>query len=223
MVVLHAKDVAFTYGKGDVAVHALKKVTCSFHAKEIVALSGPSGSGKSTLLNLLGLIEPLQDGEIFLEDQPFSKLPEKKKNALRKSEIGFIFQQFHLLPVLTAEENVAYFLHRQNLPKEEVAQRVKETLCQVGMWEHRHKKPSALSGGQAQRIAIARALAKKPAVLIADEPTASLDQANGRAVMELFSHLAKDEGITIILTSHDPMVLSFADRILHLKDGVICS
>lgn len=223
MAVIKVDKLSFAYKLDGAMVPALHNLICSFERGEVVALTGPSGSGKSTFLNLLGLIEPIQAGEIYFEKRPYSQLSEKEKNWIRKTQIGFIFQNFHLLPVLTAEENVAYFLERQGIPKEEVQLRVQETLTKVGMWEHRKKRPNALSGGQKQRVAIARALAKRPLVIIADEPTASLDQKNGREVMQLFRELAEKEGICVLLTTHDPMVQSFATRSIHMKDGELAS
>lgn len=223
MVVIQVDKLSFAYRLSGALVPALHNIGCSFRRGEIVAITGPSGSGKSTFLNLIGLIEPMQSGEIYFEKRPYSQLSEKEKNWIRKTQIGFIFQNFHLLPVLSAEENVAYFLERQGVPKEEIQLRVKETLSKVGMWEHRKKRPSALSGGQKQRIAVARALAKRPLVIIADEPTASLDQKNGREVMALFKELAEKEGICVLLTTHDPMVQSYATRIVHIKDGELAS
>ena len=185
----------------------------------MVTFSGPSGSGKSTLLNLLGLIDEVQEGEIHFLGEKFQKLSTRKKNRLRKKKIGFIFQSFHLVPVLTAEENVAYFLKRQKLSRKEVKKRTREALEIVGLWEHRKKKPLQLSGGQRQRVAIARALAKKPDVVIGDEITASLDQKTGREIMDILSKLVKNKKITVILTTHDSMVQSYSNLNFHIQDG----
>ena len=149
---------------------------------------------------------------MLFHNEDFSSMSEKRKNEIRKFEIGFIFQQFHLIPVLSAEENVSYFIFRQNLSKREIEERTRESLESVGLWEHRKKRPSELSGGQKQRVAIARAIAKHPLVIIADEPTASLDQKTGREIMEILASLAREGKSSVILTTHDPMVLSFAER-----------
>jgi putative ABC transport system ATP-binding protein len=215
------KNIAFSYALGETKHQALKGISLDILEKSLTAFSGPSGSGKSTLLNLIGLMEPIQQGEILLEGQNLQTLSERDKNYLRKFKIGFIFQQFHLIPVLTAEENVSYFLKRQDLSKGEIQDRTAEALLSVGLWDHRTKSPNQMSGGQQQRVCIARALAKKPRVIIGDEPTANLDQQNGREVMNLFSNLVQDRGITIILTTHDPMVLSFATQNFHIQDGVL--
>lgn len=213
------KKIRFSYRLGNQTITALDNLSLDIPAESLITISGPSGSGKSTLLNLLGMIEPLQEGEILFQKSPYSTMAKTKQDSLRKFDIGFIFQQFHLIPVLTAEENVAYFLRRQHLSKEEIAERVKEALTAVGLWEHRKKKPSELSGGQKQRVAIARALAKHPKVIIGDEPTGSLDQKTGRGIMEIFSKLVKEKKISVILTTHDPMVLSYSERNYHFHDG----
>lgn len=213
------KKVSFSYLLGSQKVTALRELNLEIPSHTLITISGPSGSGKSTLLNLLGMIEPLQEGEIFFQNEKFSSMSQKRKNEIRKFNIGFIFQQFHLIPVLSAEENVEYFLRRQHLSKEEIHTRTREALEAVGLWEHRHKRPSELSGGQKQRVAIARALAKKPEVIIGDEPTGSLDQKTGRDIMEIFANLAQEKKISIILTTHDPMVLSFSQQNFHFQDG----
>ena len=156
---------------------------------------------------------------MLFQKENISEVVEKEKNELRKFKIGFIFQHFHLIPVLSAEENVAYFLGRQKLSEGEKKQRVKEALEAVGLWEHRKKRPLQLSGGQRQRVAIARAIAKKPDVIIGDEVTASLDQKNGREIMQIFSELVKKHNVTVILSTHDPMVPEFADHCFYIQDG----
>jgi putative ABC transport system ATP-binding protein len=213
------KNVNFDYYLGTQKVTALRSLNLEIPSHSLITISGPSGSGKSTLLNLLGMIEPLQEGEIIFQNEQFSSMSAKRRNEIRKFNIGFIFQQFHLIPVLTAEENVEYFLSRQNLSKEEIQKRTHEALVAVGLWEHRKQKPAELSGGQKQRVAIARALAKKPEVIIGDEPTGSLDQKTGRGIMEIFAKLVEEKKISIILTTHDPMVQSFAHQNFHFQDG----
>jgi len=183
-------------------------------------LAGPSGSGKSTLLHLLGLIEPVQSGSLLYGGQDFSALSEAEKNQFRRFDLGFIFQQFFLFDTLTALENVEYFLKNQNLTAAERLKRSEAALTQVGLASHLRKKPNEMSGGQRQRVAIARALVKNPKVILADEPTASLDQKTGREVMELLKAAAAN-GTTVIVASHDPMALSYADRIIHIQDGLL--
>jgi putative ABC transport system ATP-binding protein len=216
------EDLNFSYALGKERVEAIHHLNLTLPKYSLTTISGPSGSGKSTLLNLLGLIEPVQQGEIFFQNEGLSSMSEKRKNEIRKFEIGFIFQQFHLIPVLNAEENVRYFLLEQNLSKEEIKERVEQSLVQVGLWEHRTKKPSQLSGGQKQRVAIARAIAKRPAVIIGDEPTASLDQKTGQEIMKILAELVREKKASVILTTHDAMVQSFADQNIHIQDGKLC-
>lgn len=208
----------FSYRLEKQMVHALKGVDLSVAAGEQLLIMGPSGSGKSTLLNLLGLIEPIQKGEIMFEGQAFSKLSEKEKNHIRRYKIGFIFQSFLLFEVLTAAENVEYFLTRQGLPSAERKKRVQAALEAVGIAAQAGKRPPEMSGGQRQRVAIARALAKHPSVIIADEPTASLDQKTSRDILEVLQSL-RTQGVSVIMSSHDPLAQSYASRIVHIMDG----
>lgn len=214
--------MSFAYSLGKQKVEAIRSLTLEIPKQTLIAISGPSGSGKSTLLNILGLIEPIQTGRVLFKNEDVSQMNERQKNQIRKFNIGFIFQQFHLIPVLSAEDNIKYFLAKQKLPKDEIKKRARESLEAVGLWEHRMKKPSQLSGGQKQRVAIARALAKKPDVIIGDEPTASLDQKTGQEIMQLLSTLVKERGCSVILTTHDPMVQSFAKINIHIQDGELC-
>lgn len=215
------KDLDFYYKIGSNVIHALKKITLDIPKHSLVCFSGPSGSGKSTLLNILGLIEPFNDGSVIFNDQPFQYLTESEKNFIRRYHIGFIFQQFHLIPVLTAEENVEYFVKRQGIPKPLRKELVHHALNAVGLYDIRAKKPMEMSGGQQQRIAIARALAKNPNVIIADEPTASLDQETARDVMDLLHKLCQNEETSIVLASHDPMVHAYADQHLKVVNGEV--
>ncbi len=214
------QDLQFEYSLGGQDVAALRGVSFSIQRKELVCLTGPSGSGKTTLLNVLGLIEPIQKGDIRLAGNSYQGLSESEKNKIRRHQIGFIFQSFQLFPVLSAEENVEYFLARQGIERAERKVRVQEALQAVGLWEkHRFKKPLEMSGGQRQRVAVARAIAKRPEVILADEPTASLDQKTGRELMETFAELNEKLGATFIVSSHDPMVRQFLPRQIQLVDG----
>jgi ABC-type lipoprotein export system ATPase subunit len=215
------KDVNFAYKLGSHSIEAIKNISMDIPKQQLVTFSGPSGSGKSTLLNILGLIEPIQMGDITFQEEDISKMDQKRMNQIRKYDIGFIFQQFHLIPVFTAAENVAYFLARQGLTKEEIQNRTQDSLESVGLWQHRMKKPSELSGGQRQRVAIARALAKKPAVIIGDEATANLDQKTGKEIMEIFANLVNEKNISVILTTHDAMVQSYSKCNFHIVDGLL--
>jgi len=216
------RGIRFSYAFGRLKTPALNGIDADIEKGEFVCFSGPSGSGKTTLLNLLGLIENLQDGSIELGGKSFGALRESDKNTIRRYQIGFVFQTFQLFPVLRSDENVEYFLTRQGLSRGERRERVRDALEAVGMWELRKKKPMEMSGGQRQRVAIARALAKHPEVIIADEPTASLDQATGRGVMDVFRKFCSERAVTVVASSHDLMVQQFADRQLHLVDGKLC-
>lgn len=220
-VLYKGEGIAFEYRLGTQAVQALNGVDIAIEQGGFYCLAGPSGSGKTTLLNLLGLIDDLQTGRLLFDGVELAEMTEAEKNRIRRFRIGFVFQTFNLFPVLRADENVAYFLHRQGLPRSEIRQRVEDTLQAVGLWEHRHKRPAEMSGGQRQRIAIARALAKKPEVILGDEPTASLDQETGKGIIETLASLAGDAGVTVVISSHDPMVLTQAKSVITLRDGRI--
>ncbi len=213
------EDLVFSYSLGNQKIEALRELNLKILKSSLVTISGPSGSGKSTLLNILGLIEPVQQGRVLFQHEDIGRMNEKRKNQIRKSEIGFIFQQFHLIPVLSAEENVRYFLAQQKLSKRQMDERTEEALVAVGLWEHRKKRPSQLSGGQKQRVAIARAIGKYPAVIIGDEPTASLDQKTGYEIMDILAKLVAERNTSVILTTHDAMVQSFANQNFHIQDG----
>lgn len=209
------------YRLGEESVHALRGVTLDIPRRGILCFRGPSGSGKTTLLNLLGLIEPVQEGTLFFEGQDVAGYPEARKNFLRRHVLAFVFQEFHLNPILTARENVEFFLARQGLRGHERLQRAEEALDLVDLLPERHHRPQEMSGGQQQRVAIARAIAKNPDVILADEPTAALDQENGIKVMEIFRSLQQRRSCAILIASHDSMVHELSDRVIRLRDGNI--
>lgn len=221
-MILTCRDVSFSYALGRQQIPALRGVSLAINKAEFVCFTGPSGSGKSTLLNILGLIEAVQGGEVLFEGRNLAQLSERERNALRRYKLGFVFQSFHLIEVLSAAENVGFFLARQGIARAERDKRVEESLRAVGLWDYRHQRPGELSGGQRQRVAVARALAKRPDIVIADEPTASLDQDNGRQVMQLLRQMSEERGVTVLVSSHDPMVQSFATRQYRLMDGKLC-
>lgn len=216
------KDLSFSYKLGkDTQIAALKKVSLGINPGDFVCFAGPSGSGKSTLLNLLGLIESGSGESIYYKNKKLSGLTEDELNHIRLFELGFIFQHFNLFNILSVFENVEYFMIQQGQDPKKRKETVESCLKKVGLWDHRDKRPMELSGGQKQRVAIARALAKYPKIIIADEPTASLDQVTGREIMELLLKLNREEKVTVIMSSHDPMVLELAPKVLRLKDGMI--
>lgn len=212
------------YLVGKVIVHALRNLSFDIKHKEFVALLGPSGSGKSTLLNTLGLIEPPTEGKLFFADKNICEMPEHELTKIRRKSVGFIFQNFNLLPILSAIENVEYpiYLNQENTLKE-IRSMSMEILNTVGLEEYIHHKPSELSGGQRQRVAIARALIKNPDVIIADEPTANLDSKTAGQIMELICEMQEKFGTTVILATHDLNTAGFARRKIIIKDGMVFS
>lgn len=217
------KDLNFHYQLGQTQIEALKKVNLKISEGEFICFAGPSGSGKSTLLNLIGFIELTQNDHIQFRKKSVHKLNNDEVNQIRLFDLGFIFQHFNLFNILTVFENVEYFMIQQGKPAEERSRMVESCLRKVGLWEHCMKRPMELSGGQKQRVAIARALAKCPKIIIADEPTASLDQQTGREILDLLLKLNREDKVTIIMSSHDPMVLELSPKIYRLKDGELFS
>jgi putative ABC transport system ATP-binding protein len=185
----------------------------------LAVLAGPSGSGKTTLLQLAGLLDAPDEGEVRLDGEAVSTLPEKAKCDLRLRRLGFVFQAYNLVPVLSALENVMLPLQLQGLPEAAARQRAEAALERVGLADRRHHHPGQLSGGQQQRAAIARALAPEPLLVLADEPTASLDHAHGGPLMDLMAELAAERGVTFLVASHDPSVIARAHRVFRLLDG----
>ncbi|MBF0362462.1 MAG: ABC transporter ATP-binding protein [Oligoflexia bacterium] len=220
-LIYSCNKIYFEYVLGTLKIKALEDVNLNINKGDFICLSGPSGSGKSTLLNLLGLIEPVQSGSILFKGSDLSTLDEKEKNHIRRFHLGFVFQNFHLINILNAYENVEYFLCRQGVAASERKKIICDILEAVGLKDQINKRPLEMSGGQRQRVAIARALAKRPQVIIADEPTASLDQQTGYDIMTLLKNLSLNDKTTVILASHDPMVVSVANRVIRLKDGKI--
>jgi putative ABC transport system ATP-binding protein len=216
--VIKLENVRKVYPMGDTLVQALRGLTLEIRKGEFVAVMGPSGSGKSTLLHLLGCLDLPSDGRILLQDVDISRLDEDHLAQVRGLQIGFVFQTFHLIPTLSALENVELPLLFQRVPRAQRRARAQELLQKVGMAERMHHKPAQLSGGERQRVAIARALAADPEIILADEPTGNLDSASGKAVLELLSQLHR-EGKTIILVTHNPEAAEYADRIVRLRDG----
>ncbi|WP_432102169.1 ABC transporter ATP-binding protein [Streptomyces sp. bgisy091] len=210
-----------SYGSGAAAVHALRGVSFEIPRGELVALKGRSGSGKTTLLNLVGGLDTPDSGRITVDGTDLSELGEAGLLELRRDRIGFIFQSFGLIPILTAAENVGVPMRLRRTDPHEREERVALLLSLVGLGDHAQQRPGELSGGQQQRVAIARALANRPALLIADEPTGQLDAETGLAVMQLLRAVVRGEGVTVLVATHDPQLLGFADRVLELSDGHI--
>jgi putative ABC transport system ATP-binding protein len=216
--VVSVKDVSKTYRLGSQTVTALDEVSLAIHGGEFMAVAGPSGSGKTTLLNLIGCLDVPTSGEIAIDGEPITRLTAGRRADLRARKLGFIFQTFNLIPVLTAWENVEYplLIHRRG---GDVAGRVRQALEQVGLGERTRHRPSELSGGQQQRVAIARALVSEPALVLADEPTANLDSATGREIIDLMRRLNRERSTTFVFSTHDPRIMSAADRVVEISDG----
>ena len=217
--ICHLEHVSKDYGEGAGRVRALSDVTLDVEPGEFTVFSGPSGSGKTTLLNLIGCLDRPSEGRLRIAGQDVGTLDGVALSALRARQIGFVFQSFNLSPVLSAAENVELALQLAGLPADRA--RAEAALADVGLAGLGHRRPAQLSGGQQQRVAIARALVKQPALVIADEPTANLDSANGHAVLDLMLALNRDRGATFLFSSHDARVLAVARRVVTLRDGVV--
>ncbi|MBS3105815.1 ABC transporter ATP-binding protein [Candidatus Woesearchaeota archaeon] len=215
------ENVWKVYKMGEVEVQALRGINLSIPQGEFVAITGSSGSGKSTMMNLVGCLDLPTKGTIYLDDKDISKLNESDLAQTRGKKIGFIFQQFHLIPTLSALENVMLPLEFQNMPSDVARKRASEILDLVGLGDRVNHLPSQLSGGQQQRVAIARSLANNPDVILADEPTGNLDSKTGADVMKLMQNLWDKEGKTIIVVTHDLKLADYAKRIVELKDGQV--
>ncbi len=219
--IVEVRNVTKEYGEGDVAVHALRGVDLTLMPGEFSAMAGPSGSGKSTLLNLIGCLDHPTSGRIVIDGQDVAELSSSDLSELRRDRIGFVFQNFNLVPVMTAMENAEYVLMLQGLSKAKRRERVSEVLEIVGLGGLEDRFPRQLSGGQQQRVAIARAVAARPALILADEPTANVDSENAQGLLDLMEGLNRDHGVTFLFSTHDRAVRERARRLLIMKDGLI--
>jgi putative ABC transport system ATP-binding protein len=215
--------VTKSYKLGAAAVPAVRNVSLAVRSGELVALAGPSGSGKSTLLHLIGCLDRPDTGDIRLGELRVSHMPARRLAAVRRDRLGFVFQSFNLVPVLTARENVEYPLLLGAVGHAERRTRVDELLERVGLADKHGRRPRELSGGERQRVAIARALVNRPALVLADEPTANLDSATGGAVLDLMDDLRDRLGVAFLFASHDPRLIDRMDRVIHLRDGALVS
>ncbi|MDR3342354.1 MAG: ABC transporter ATP-binding protein [Treponema sp.] len=221
MIVVKAVNVVKDYSLNGIEVHALRGVNLSFEGGEFAAIAGPSGSGKSTFLHLTGCLDTITAGEISIAGSNTASLSKKQLALLRRNSIGFIFQAYNLIPVLSCIENVSFPLILLGVNKQEARERSLEALQDVGLAGMENRRPKEMSGGQQQRVAIARALVKQPALILADEPTANLDSKTGKEILELMVTLNKRVGTTFIFSTHDAMVMDYAHRIIMLRDGQI--
>jgi putative ABC transport system ATP-binding protein len=223
MKVVEINDVFRTYHDTEVEVKAVNGVTLSFEKGDFAVIVGPSGSGKTTLLNLIGGLDQPTGGEIIVAGHRLSELRPSELIDFRMEHVGFVFQSYNLIPVLTAEENVGFILSLQKWPKEKRKARTQEMLSAVGLSDRHKSRPSQLSGGQQQRVAVARALAARPEFILADEPTANLDSKSAETLLDIMVKLNKDEKMTFIFSTHDLRVMKRARRVITLEDGRVVS
>ncbi len=221
MSVIVTEGVTRVYSDDGVPVHALRGIDLSIERGEFAALVGPSGSGKTTFLNIISGLDTPTDGKVWLNGKLLSRMSGNALSDFRRDNIGFVFQAYNLIPVLTVEENIEYIMLLQKVPKSERHERVLAILDEVGLGGMASRKPPQLSGGQQQRVAIARAMVSQPAIILADEPTANLDSKIGAELLDMMYRLNTQTGMTFIFSTHDPMVMARARRLIALKDGEI--
>ncbi len=219
---IEVQNLTKTYRLGSVEVPALRGVSFRIESGEVVAIMGQSGSGKSTLMNVLGCLDLPTEGEYLLDGKNIAGMNEDELAVVRNQKIGFVFQQFNLLPRMTVRRNVEMpFMYNGGKPQKEIQERVEGILNAVGLSERMNHRPTELSGGQQQRVAIARALINEPALILADEPTGNLDSHTGADIMSLLLGLNKERGLTLVIVTHDPNIASHSQRVIRLRDGLI--
>jgi putative ABC transport system ATP-binding protein len=223
--IIELKNVRKTYPLGKVEVEAVKGVSFTIDKGDFVTIAGPSGAGKSTILNMIGLIDKPTKGEVYIEGNPISGLSDKELTTLRHDTIGFIFQSFNLVPVLNVYENIEFplLLGKEKMPKGEKQEWIDYLINEVGLDQWKGHRSNELSGGQRQRVAIARALVGKPAIVLADEPTANLDSVTGDQILELMKKINKEIHTTFIFSTHDQRIVNLADHVVQIKDGLIAN
>lgn len=218
-----ARGLSRTYQQESIPVHALRDVDFDMYPGEFVSLAGPSGSGKSTLLNIVGGLDRPDTGTLTVAGESLNELSASQLSDLRLRKLGFVFQSYNLIPVLSAQENVEFVMQLQGMPAAERARRARDMLARLGLAGMESRRPGELSGGQQQRVAIARAVVSEPALLLADEPSANLDSSTTRELLELLQQLNREQGVTILTATHDPMVMEYATRHIAMRDGGIIS
>ena len=221
-VLVEVTNVRKDFNTGKVVVQALRGLDLTIHAGDFLAIVGPSGSGKTTLLNLIGALDLPTSGRVRVFDRDLADLSRRERADLRLKSLGFVFQAYNLVPVLTARENVEFVLELQGVGKER-EQTALATLADLGLGDLADRRPNELSGGQQQRVAVARALASSPRLVLADEPTANLDSQNSEALLRMMRDLRDEHGMTFVFSTHDPLVVSYASRVVTLRDGTVVS
>jgi putative ABC transport system ATP-binding protein len=219
MSIVECVDIKKTYRQGKVEVQALQGVSLSIEKGEFVALAGPSGSGKTTMLNMIGGLDLADSGRIVVDGYSFDKMNQSQLAALRLFNIGFVFQAYNLIPVLSALENVEFVMLLQNVQPAERREKARAILDEVGLEGKYGRRPAELSGGQQQRVAVARAIVSNPSIVLADEPTANLDSTTGKGLLEIMKQMNEEKKVTFIFSTHDEMVMDYARRIVYLRDG----
>ncbi|HPA57312.1 MAG TPA: ABC transporter ATP-binding protein [bacterium] len=223
MDVIKVENVTRTYKTGEIEVHALRGVDLTIRKGEFTAIAGPSGSGKTTLLNIIGGLDTPSSGDVVLGGKLISKMSGSELSNFRRDHVGFIFQSYNLIPVLTVEENIEFVMFLQGVERSLRSKKVKEILEVIGLTGSHDRLPSQLSGGQQQRVAVARAIVSEPDIILADEPTANLDSVTGSALLDMMKKLNEEKGITFIFSTHDKMIMERAKRLVKLHDGKIQS
>jgi len=219
MKIVECIDVKKSYRQGEIEVHALRDINLAIEKGEFTAVAGPSGSGKTTLLNLVGGLDASDAGSIVVDGKAFDQMSQSRLANLRLHKIGFVFQAYNLIPVLSAAENVEFVMLLQGVTARERQQRAKAILDEVGLADKYNRRPSELSGGQQQRVAVARAIVSNPSIVLADEPTANLDSETGNGLLEMMKKMNADKKVTFIFSTHDKMVMDYARRLILLRDG----
>jgi len=219
MSIVSCENLVKTYRQGEVTVNALRGVSLSINKGGFVALAGPSGSGKTTVLNLIGSLDRADSGSISVDGNDYAGMNSSALAELRLHKIGFVFQAYNLIPVLSALENVEYVMLLQGVDQKDRSERARAVLDDVGLEDKYDRRPAELSGGQQQRVAVARAIVSNPAIVLADEPTANLDSKTGQGLLELMLAMNTRKGVTFIFSTHDQMVMEYARRLIHIRDG----
>ena len=221
MNIVECKDVKKTYQQGKTDVHALKGVSLNVHKGGFLALAGPSGSGKTTLLNIIGGLDSADSGSVTVDGNTLENMNQSQLADLRLKKVGFVFQAYNLVPVLSALENVEFVMQLQGVPSAERRERATSILNDVGLEDKYNSRPAELSGGQQQRVAVARAIVSNPSIVLADEPTANLDSKTGEGLLEMMRQMNEKKNVTFIFSTHDRMVMNFSRRLVKIRDGQV--
>ena len=221
--IVQTKDLKKVFEQGELSVTALRDIDLTVDTGEFICLSGPSGSGKTTLLNMIGGLDTSTSGEIHVNGERVDQMEKAELAEMRLHKVGFVFQSYNLIPVLTAQENVEFFMQLQGMHKSERAEKSRAILKEVGLEGMENRRPAELSGGQQQRVAVARAIVSGPALVLADEPTANLDSKTAENLLQMMREMNEMHQVTFVISTHDPLVMSYAKRLIKLHDGLIVS